>query len=220
MGRLASSSRPQRLLDLAAVALGHRRVGAQADLVGIVELRRLVGDVLGDVHQHRAGPARGRDMECLLDRDREVIHVLHQEVVLHARACDAHGVALLEGVLADGERGHLAGDHHHRDRIHVGRGDAGDRVGHARPAGDERNAALAGGAGVAVGRVQRALLVAHEHVLHHLLLEEGVVNEQYRPARIPEYILHALRLEAADDDFGAGQRFTGFSQRRGLHFHS
>jgi hypothetical protein len=56
--------------------------------------------------------------------------------------------------------------------------------------------------GVPVGRVDRALLVADEHVLDLVLLEELVVDVEDRAARIAEDVLDALFLEAADDDFG------------------
>src|SRR5512143_251073 len=44
--------------------------------------------------------------------------------------------------------------------------------------------------------------MAYEHVLHLLLLEELVVDVEDRAARIPEDVLYAFFLEAADDDFG------------------
>jgi len=128
---------------------------------------------------------------------------------LTARARDADRVAFLEGVLADGVRRNLAREHHHRDRIHVRRGNAGHGVGHSRSARDERYAALAGGSRVSVGRMDGALLMANQDVLHILLPEDGVVEVQHRPTRIAEYELDTLGLEAADDDFGAGQRLAG-----------
>jgi hypothetical protein len=54
----------------------------------------------------------------------QVAHVLDQEVVLDDGAGDAHRVALLEGVQADRRRRDLPGEDHHRDRVHVGGGDA------------------------------------------------------------------------------------------------
>ncbi len=54
---------------------------------------------------------------------------------------------------------------------------------------------------VAVGRVDRALLVPDQHVLDLLLLEELVVDVEDRAARIAEDVLDALLLQAADDDF-------------------
>jgi hypothetical protein len=53
--------------------------------------------------------------------------------------------------------------------------------------------------------MNRALLVAHQDMLHLVLLEELVVDEQHRAAGIAENVLHALFLQAADDDLGAGE---------------
>ena len=87
------------------------------------------------------------------------------------------------------------------------------------PAGHEGHARAARGARVAVGRVQRPLLVPHEDVLHLLLLEEGVVDEEDRPAGVSEDELDTLFLQAADGDLGARQGFTGFRERGELEFH-
>jgi hypothetical protein len=124
-------------------------------------------------------------------------------MLLHDRARDADGVALLECVEADRLGRHLAGNHHHRDRVHVGGGDPGNGVGDARAGSDERDPDLARGARVAVCRVHGALLVANEHVLHLVLLEELVVDEQDRAAGIAEDNLDAFFLQAANDDLGA-----------------
>ena len=58
---------------------------------------------------------------------------------------------------------------------------------------------------VAVGRVHGALLVAHQHVLDLVLLEELVVDVEDRAARIAEDVLDAFFLQAADDDFRTGE---------------
>ena len=138
----------------------------------ISTLARIAGTALVDIETsfgmsttHRAGPAGAGDVERLLHRHRQVAHVLDEEVVLDDRPRDADGVALLERVQADRRRRHLAGDDHHRDRVHVGGRDAGDGIGHARAGGDERDADLAGRARIAVGGVHRGLLVAHQDVL-------------------------------------------------------
>src|SRR5262252_2555815 len=47
------------------------------------------GDVLRDVDEHRAGSTGFREVERLLDRDGEVLDVLDEEIVLHARPRDA-----------------------------------------------------------------------------------------------------------------------------------
>src|SRR3954469_8961790 len=51
--------------------------------------------------------------------------------------------------------------------------------------------------------------MAHEHVLHLILLEELVINEEHRTARIAKDILDRLLLEAAHHDLGT-RKLGGF----------
>src|SRR3954454_9732785 len=51
--------------------------------------------------------------------------------------------------------------------------------------------------------------MAHEHVLHLVLLEELVINEEHRTARIAKDILDRLLLEAAHHDLGT-RKLGGF----------
>ena len=151
-------------------------------------------------------------MEGLFHHRGHVAHILDQEIVLDDGARDAHCVALLEGVLADGRRGHLAGDDHHRDRVHVGRGDAGDGIGHARARSDQSHAHVTGGARIAVGRVHGGLLVANQHVLNGFLLVKSVVDVQHRAAGVAPDVLHALGLQRLDQNFGAAQVLRGMGR--------
>jgi hypothetical protein len=91
--------------------------------------------------------------------------------VLGAGPGDADGVGLLKGVVADHEGRHLPGQDDERDRIHQRVGQAGDRIGRAGPGGDQHDARLAGGAGIALGGVHRALFVAHQDVADRVLLK-------------------------------------------------
>ena len=128
--------------------------------------------------------------------------VLHEEVVLDAGPRDADGVALLEGVLADGVRRDLSGQHDHRNRIHVGRRDAGDRIASPpAPRSRDTTPTLRRRARIAVRGMHGALLVPDQHVLHLFLLEELVVDVEHRAARIAEDVFDAFFLETADDDF-------------------
>ncbi len=131
---------PGRLADLLAVRLGDRPVARQVDRGRPLEGGQRLQRVLGDVHQHRAGPAGRGDVERLGDRARDVRRVGDQEVVLGDRHRDAADVRLLEGVGADRRAGHLPGDGHHRDAVHVRVGDRRDQVGGAGPAGRHADA--------------------------------------------------------------------------------
>ena len=55
------------------------------------------------------GPAAAGDVERLVHHARQVVDVLDQVIVLGAGPGDAGGVGLLEGVVADQVRRHLAG---------------------------------------------------------------------------------------------------------------
>ena len=48
------------------------------------------------------------------------------------------------------------------------------------------------------------LLVAHQNVIDFVLLEQRVINVQYRAPGIPEDVLHSLVLQSADHHFRAG----------------
>ena len=138
---------------------------------------------------------------------RQVIDILDQIIVLGARPGDPDGVALLEGVIADEMSRNLAGDAHKRDRIHERIGEAGDRIGGAGTRSDEHHAGLTGRARVALGGVGGTLLMAHQHVLDLLLLENLVIDRQYRAARIAEHHFDSLIGERSEHDLSTGHFF-------------
>src|SRR5450631_1709145 len=53
----------------------------------------------------------------------------------------------------------------------------------------------------------RALLVPNQHVANMVLMENSIVNRQYRPARISENRIHSLILQGFNDHFCAGHFF-------------
>ncbi len=129
-----------------------------------VEFRQALLRVLGDVDEHRAGPAGLRDQKGFADGLRHVFGARDEVVVLGDGQRDAGDVHFLEGVGAEDFARDLAGDADHGDGIEHGGGDAGDQVGRAGAGGGDSHTHLAGGARVAVGHVGRALLVAHQDV--------------------------------------------------------
>ena len=202
--------RPLRLGDHVDRGADRRWVALGARMVGLVAAggRRRVGagrelDVLGDVDDHRPGPAMGGDVEGLMQDPRQIVDVADQPVVLGAGTGDPDGIALLEGIVADQMGGDLPGDADHRDRVHQRIGERGDEVGGARPGGNQRHAGLAGRAGVAFGGMAGALLVTNEDVLDRVLLDDLVIDREDRAPRIPEYVLDTLIDQGLDDHLGA-----------------
>ena len=186
------------------VALGARTVAYALDL-----LRADIGagrelHVLGNVDEHRAGPAVRGDVERLVQDAGEIVDVLDQPVVLGRRPRDADGVAFLEGVVADEMGRHLPGEADDRDRVHQRVGQRRHHVGGARAGGDQRDADAAGRAGIAFGRMAGALLVTDEDMLDIVLLDDLVIDRQDRAAGIAEDVLDALVLQRPDDHFRAG----------------
>ena len=100
---------------------------------------------------------------------------------------------------------HLAGDDDEGDGIHQRVGQAGDRVGGAGTRRHQHDAGLAGRAGIAFRRMDRALLVADQNVDEFVVLEERIVDRQNRAAGIAENVPDALILERPDHDLRAGQ---------------
>lgn len=87
--------------------------------------------------------------------------------------------------------GDVAGDEHHGRGVHIRRRDAGGEVCCAGAGRGEAHADLSGAAGIAVGRVGRALLVGCEDVGDFVVvIVERVVHVQDRSAGIAEYGIH------------------------------
>ena len=193
-----------RLLDHLRVASRDGLVAREVDAVGPLPFHHLVGDVLGHVDEHGAGPAGGGDVERLAHGLWDVLRVGDEPVVLGDRHGDASGVALLEGVGADCGARHLAGDADHGDRVHVRVAQGRDDVGGRRATRHHGDAGPAGRVGVALGHVPRALLVAHEDVADRRV-DDGVVHGQDGAAGQAEHHLHTFHLEALDQGLGAGE---------------
>ena len=151
--------------------------------------------VLGQVDQHRTGPPGPGDMEGLVDGLGQLVDVLHQVVVLGAGPGDADDVHFLEGVVADQGGGHLAGDDHDGDGVQVGRSDAGHRVGGPGAGGHQGHAHLAGGPGIAVRRMDRGLLVAHQDMLDLRRPGELVIDVQDHAPGVAEDVFHLFPFQ-------------------------
>lgn len=123
--------------------------------------------------------------------------------MLDDRAGDADGVAFLERVGADLCRGSLPADDDHRDRVHVRRRDAGDRIRQSGTGGNQRHADFTGSPGKAIGCMDGALLVPYEHMLNGVLLVERVVDVENCAAGIAPEVLNAFGLQCLDQHFSA-----------------
>ena len=187
-----------RPLDLLFVEGGH---GADGLRLFRGELTHRSGDILRDVHQHRAFAAALGDTERRTHGVGQVFDPAHREVVLGNGHRDALDVGFLEAVLAQALRGHVAGESHHRHRVHIGGGDAGDEVRCARAAGGQHHAGAARCTGVAVRRVGCALLVGSQHMGDAVgVFVQLVVEVQHCAAGVAEEGVHPLLTEHLHKD--------------------
>ncbi len=177
-----------RTPNLARVTSRCRRIRAQRHGLGVLigGRDRRVSRVFGNIDHHRAGPSGGRDVERLLDDQRNLGDILDQEAVFHNGARHTDHVGFLERIGAYQVARHLAGDDHQRYRIHVGRRNPSDRVGGAGTRGDQHDTRTPSGTRVTVGHMSRRLFVPHQHVLHPLLTEYRIIDMQRRTTRITE----------------------------------
>ena len=193
--------------DLPGMPFEHGIVGAQIDALGVFErdldVRRR--DVFGNIDHHRPRAARRRQVESLFDRRRDFLDALGQEIVFDARTRDADRIDFLKRIAADKRSRDLPGQHYHRNRIQVRRGDPGHGIGGTRSRGNQHDAGFPRGAGVAIGGMSRPLFVAYENVLDVFLLIQRIVNMQYRTARIAEQILNTFAFKRFDNDFRTRQ---------------
>ena len=115
----------------------------------------------------------------------------------------------LEGVGADHAAGDLAGDRDDRDAVEERVGEAADEVGGARAGGGDADPGEAGGARVALGGEDAALLVAREDVADGGGARERLVDLHRRAAGVGEDVRHALPLQRLHEDVRALARLVG-----------
>ncbi len=205
------ADQPHGLLDLLGVGRGDGPVARQLQLGRPRERRLRLQCRLGHVDQHRPGATGRGDVEGLGDRARDVGRVGDEEVVLGDRHRDAADVGLLEGVGADHRGADLAGDGHHRHRVHVRVGQRRHQVGRARPRGRHADADAPGRRGVPLRGVPGTLLVADQDVPDPRGVHQGVVRREDRAAGDAEDVGHAGRLQGRHEALRSRDRSAALS---------
>ena len=186
------------------------------DLVERVHRQAGREDVHRHVHQDRTRPSRLREMERALHDARQIARVVDAIDALAERTIDLELVGVLVKVdllvrmTAVEVRLHVAGDHHHRDRVERGVGDAGRGVGEPGAEMGEQHAGLSGGPGVAVRRVRRDLLVPGADVADAALAQR-VEHPDHGMAGQAEHHLDAEALEVVGQQI---RREAGLGRRR------
>ena len=216
-GLLGLGDHVHQLVHVVLVGLGHLQGGGAGTahqsgqaagggvlLPGQVLILGLLGsDILHNVDENGTGTAAAGQSKGLADDIGQLVDVADQISTLGDGHHDTGNVNLLEGVLTDQVLAHVAGDEHHRGRIHVGGGDTGGQVGGAGAGSGHADAHLAGGAGVAVRRVGSALLVGGQDVGDTISVAiQLIVDVQDGAAGIAEHSVDPLLQQAFHQDLG------------------
>ena len=173
-------------------------------------------DVLGNIDEHRTRAAALGDIESLMQNLRQILELLHQEIVLGGGARDTKGVGFLERVGADQLAGHLAGEGDQRNRIHHGVDQTGDQVGGTRTRGGAADARLASGPRIALGGKSGVRFVAHQDVADGMIVHR-VVKGQRDSAGIAEDYFDAFLNQAFKQNFRARHELIGGGGRHTVY---
>ena len=136
-----------------------------------------------------------RNIKGLLDDPGHILHVSDEVVVLRAGARDADDIGFLKGIVTDQHGVYLPGENDEGHRIHVSRRNARHRVRRTGTGRDEGNTHSSRGPGVAIGCVDRGLLVPSRGSGCMSASVEGVGNVEDSPSRIAEKGVNALQLQ-------------------------
>ncbi len=168
------------------------------DGLGVPPLHGGLGDVLGQIDQHRTRSPRRSQVERRRHDPGNLVGRLNQEVVLGDAHRDAGDVALLKRVRTDRRGRYLTRDHNEGRGVHVRVADGSDDVGGAGPTGDHRDTGTPGCERVSFGHVASTLLVTNEDVTNRRV-DNRVVDGQDRPPGQAEDRVDPLVLQALDE---------------------
>ena len=162
-----------------------RLVAPEGNRFRIFIVKRGVEHIFCYVHQYRPRPAAPGDVESFFQHPGQILDLFHQVVVLGDGSGDAGNIRFLERIPANEVGGYLTADHHQRDGIHIGGGDAGDHIADPGTAGGETDAYFSRSPGIPVRCMDGSLFMAGEDMgeFHPV---QGIIQAQHRTSRISE----------------------------------
>jgi len=172
--------------------------------------------VFRHVHEHRTRPPGLGDLERLLERAPQLVHIAHLHRVLHHGPEDRDSVHLLKRIRAEQRRGHLPRDRHERHGVEARVRERREQVGRAGSRRREADRCAARHARAALRDEAGGLLVAHEHVLQSTA-PQRIVQRQVRAARHTGDVAHAAPFQEFADDLCSAVLLHGFSVVFGAH---
>ncbi len=190
---------------------GHE-VGCTAQLIEIRAIGGIIGPhayffrpdefdalrhkVLGEVDKDWTGAPGTGQVKGLAHSQRQALQILDQKIMFGARACNAHDIHFLKGIIANEMSMHLPGNGDNRNRIGVGSGQTGHNIGSAGARRNQTNAHLAGCTSIPVGSMSGTLFMPYQNMSESLITIKIVINIQHGPAGVTENNIHTLTLQA------------------------
>ncbi len=166
--------------------------------------------VAGYVENYWAGTSAARYEECAGHGVVYIFGMAHLQAPFGYGLGDAYHVCFLEGVRPEVLRPDLPGDNHKRGRIHHSVAKAGDYIGCAGSGSDYDHAHASCGAGIPLGGMYGALLVANEYVAERVgIVVQRVVDRQNLPSGITEHRVDALGYYSSQEGVGSANRVFG-----------
>ena len=192
---LSRGDQPKHFLKSHVIGEANGVVPTEGNGLWEDRLGLLVLDIFGDVHQHGTRTSTLRDMKRLLDDPWDVVDIPDQVAVLHHGERHPEEISLLEGPAPDHLLRHLAGNRHHRNRIHVGVGYTGYQIGGAGPGGRHADTSLAGDTGISLRGKTSTLLMTREDRPDLLRLRECLMDRHGATTRVGKDKIDSLSLQ-------------------------
>ncbi|MNI11805.1 hypothetical protein D3C73_649620 [compost metagenome] len=160
------------------------------------------GYILRNIDEYRTFAAGVRDMKGFMNDARKIFNIAHQIAVLRNRHRNACNIRFLESIGSNQAGKDIAGDYHQWNRVHKSGRDPGYQIGCSRTGGCNTYARFAACSGIAVSRMNRALLMPCQDMLEIIEAMKSIVDVQYRTARVTEDGIHPFHYKTAQQDFG------------------
>ena len=211
---------PERLqdtFDLQRMSLHRRFVGAQLDLLRIMELPHLrLLHVNRQVDQNRSRSPGGRDKESLLHNARDILRPVHDITVFHKRLHRSRDIRLLETVRPHQFPLHLACNADHRNRIRVSCGNPGHQIRRAGAGSGDRHGGLSRNPCISARLMSSILFLAHQHNPDLTVIQRVKYRADHR-ARIAENIFDPFTFQTSHERFRTSHSPHSFHPAALLH---
>ena len=158
--------------------------------------------ILRNIHQHRTRTSGFCDGKGFADGVRKFGYIFNNIAVFCHRHDDARNIHLLERIFSQKRRSYVAGDCHHRNRVHARSGNSGYKIRSAGAGCGQTYAYFSGGTCVTVCCMRSSLFMGGKYMIDFVTVSvKCIIDIQDGTARISENGIHTLLQQTFYDDF-------------------